>query len=167
VLDQFREVVVADAEFTAIAGERPGPVCLVAREMRSGRVHRIFKGQFGSSPPYATGPDVLFVAYVASAELGVYRALGWPMPERVLDLYIEFRNHTNMGSKEDQAKRTPAGRGLLGASAFFGLPLPDADDKRAIQQAIGSDTWHGRYSPQEILDYCQSDVEVTSRTLLE
>jgi hypothetical protein len=166
VLDQFREVVVADAEFTAIPGERSGPVCMVAREMRSGRIHRIFKGQFGPTPPYPTGPDVLFVAFVAPAELGVYQSNGWPMPERVLDLYAEFRNHTNMGSKEDQASRTPAGRGLLGASAFFGLPLHDADAKKAMQQAIGSDTWQGRHSPEEIMDYCQSDQEATARLLV-
>jgi hypothetical protein len=96
VLDQFREVLVVDTEFTAIPGERFSPVCLVAREMRSGRTHRIFQGQFGPVPPYSTGPDTLFVAFVASAELGVHHVLGWPMPKRVLDLYAEFRCHTNM-----------------------------------------------------------------------
>jgi DNA polymerase I len=95
MLDPFREVVLVDTEFTTIAGERPEPVCLVAHELRSGRRLRIFEGQFGSSPPYATGPDVLFVAFYASAELGVYRVLGWSRPERVLDLFVEFRNHTN------------------------------------------------------------------------
>ena len=43
-------------------------------------------------PPYPIGPDVLFVAYFASAELGCHLALGWPLPARVLDLYAEFRN---------------------------------------------------------------------------
>lgn len=79
VLAAFREIVVADFEFTVATGERPDPVCLVARELRSGRSFRIFKGQFGSAPPYATGPDVLFVAYYASAELGCYRVLGCPI----------------------------------------------------------------------------------------
>jgi hypothetical protein len=55
MLDAFREVVV-DTEFTTIAGERPEPVCLVAHELRSGRRFRIFEGQFGSVPQYATGP---------------------------------------------------------------------------------------------------------------
>jgi DNA polymerase I len=54
VIDYFREVVVVDSEFTTIPGERSGPVCLVAHEMRSGRIHRIFQGQFGPAPPYAT-----------------------------------------------------------------------------------------------------------------
>ena len=73
-------------------------------------------GQFGPAPPYATGPDVLFVAYYASAELGCYCVLGWPMPERILDLFIEFRNLTN-------DHPTPAGAGLLGALITLGSML--------------------------------------------
>jgi DNA polymerase-1 len=162
---KFREVVVVDAEFTTIAGERSGPVCVVAREMRSGRIFRIFQGQFGPGPPYATGPDVLVVVFVGAAEFGVYHNLSWPQPEHVLDLFAEFRNYTNMGSKEDQAERTPNGRSLLGASLFFGLPVINSDEKTGIQKAIGSDTWRGVYTPKQILDYCQSDVDATARLL--
>ena len=85
VLPQFREVVVADFEFATAAGERPDPICLVAYELKSGSRFRVWKNQFGSAPPYAAGPDVLFVAFYASAELGCYRVLGWPMPPRILD----------------------------------------------------------------------------------
>ena len=67
-------------------------------------------------------PDVLFVAYYASAELGCYRVLGWPMPERVLDLFVEFRARTN-------GLATPAGNSLLGALAYFGLDSIGADEK--------------------------------------
>ena len=35
-LSEFREVWLADFEFSAPPGERPLPVCLVAREFRSG-----------------------------------------------------------------------------------------------------------------------------------
>jgi DNA polymerase-1 len=162
----FREVVVVDFEFTATPGERPAPVCLVARELRSGRRFRVWLDQFGPVPPYATGPDVLFVAYYASAELGCYRALGWPMPERILDLFIEFRNRTNMGSKVDQARRTPSGAGLLGALIYFGLDTMKAVEKKELQQAIGSGTWAGRYTPEEILDYCETDVVALEKLLL-
>jgi DNA polymerase I len=116
-------VVLVDFEFTTTAGERPGPVCVVAHELRSGRRFRIWQNQFGPAPPCATGPDVLFVAYYASAELGCYRVLGWPMPERILDLFTEFRCHTNMASKVDQAQRTPLGAGLLGALSYFETTL--------------------------------------------
>jgi hypothetical protein len=46
---------------------------------------------------------VLFVAFYASAELGCYRVQSWPMPERILDLFVEFRDRTN-------GLTTPAGR---------------------------------------------------------
>jgi hypothetical protein len=39
----FREIVAADFEFSAPAGERPKPVCLVAQELVSGRKVRLFE----------------------------------------------------------------------------------------------------------------------------
>src|SRR5262252_165648 len=141
MLSIYREVVLCDTEFEIGPGERPVPVCLVAKELRSGRTFQIFQGEFGAAPPYATGPDVLFIAYYASAELGCYRALGWPMPERILDLYAEFRNRTN-------GLPTPAGAGLLGALTYFGLDGAGAAEKKELQQAIGTGTWHGCYEPE-------------------
>ena len=166
MLDHFREIVVLDFEFTAIDGERPDPVCLVAHELRSGRQFSIWQDEFGPTPPYATGSDVLFVAYYASAELGCYRVLGWPMPERILDLFTEFRCRTNMASKVDQAQRTPTGAGLLGALSYFGLDGASATAKKEMQKAIGADTWRGRFCREEILDYCISDVVALEQLLL-
>jgi DNA polymerase family A len=158
MLGSFREIVLADFEFKVGAGERPAPVCMVAKELRSGRVHRIFQNQFGAAPPYPAGDDVLFIAYYVSAELGCYRALGWPMPTRILDLFCEFRDRTN-------GTATPAGAGLLGALTFFGLDGIGASEKKEIQVAIGTDTWRGQYSPKQILDYCAGDVLALERLL--
>src|SRR5262249_28456389 len=111
----------------------------------------------GPAPPYVTGPDVLFVAYYASAELGCYRALGWPMPARVLDLFVEFRNRSN-------GLPPPAGWSLLGALTYFGLDSIDGA-KKELQQAIGSGEWQGRFTPEEIFDYCEQDVLALGRLL--
>jgi hypothetical protein len=154
----FREIVLADFEFEISKGERPTPVCLVAHELRSGRRFRLMRDQLGPSSAYATGPDVLFVAYYASAELGCHRVLGWPMPDRILGLYVEFRNHTN-------GLQTPAGDSLLGALAYFGLDGIGATEKKAIQTAIGNGTWRGQFTPEQILDYCESDVLALGRLL--
>jgi DNA polymerase I len=154
----FREVVVVDFEFTATAGERPIPVCLVAHELVSGRHFRVWQDQFGSAPPYATGPDVLFIAFYASAELGCYRVLGWPMPERILDLFVEFRARTN-------GHETPAGNSLLGTLTYFGIDGIAASEKKELQEAIGAGTWEGRYTPDVILDYCEGDVAALARLL--
>src|SRR5688500_16289145 len=83
-------------EFLAADGERPEPVCLVARELRTGRLLRLWRDELvGRAPPFRTDAEALFVAYYTSAELGCFLALGWPTPARVLDLYCEFRAATN------------------------------------------------------------------------
>jgi hypothetical protein len=160
MLPQYREVVAADFEFVATAGDRPVPVCLVAHELKSGRRFRLWQQEMGSSPPYAHGPDTLFVAYAAPAELGCYRALGWSMPPRVLDLYVEFRRQTN-------GLKLPVKNSLLGALTYHQLDGIGATEKRDLQHAIGTDTWQGRYTKDEILDYCESDVEALKRLLPE
>ncbi len=87
------------------------------------------------------------------------------MPERILDLFVEFRARTNMGSKVDQDRRTPSGAGLLAALTYFGLDGMGATEKKEMQEAIGNGTWRGRYTPEQFLDYCQTDVDALARLL--
>ena len=54
-LDDFEEVWFADLEFCAPAGERPDPVCVVARELRSGRLVRQWRDAFSALPPFPIG----------------------------------------------------------------------------------------------------------------
>ena len=110
------EVVVADFEFAQPPGDPPRPICLVARELLSGRTHRLSGGDLLSRrhPPYPTGKDALFVTFFTPTEIACYIALGWQLPFNVLDLYVEFRNITN-------GLYLPCGRGLLGASLYHGL----------------------------------------------
>jgi hypothetical protein len=65
----FTEIWAVDFEFGADPGENPEPVCLIAWELRSGRKLRLWRDEFGSLPPYPTGPDVLFVATASGAGL--------------------------------------------------------------------------------------------------
>ena len=158
MLDQFREVVVVDFEFTATSGNRPEPVSLVAHELKSDRVIRLWRDQFGPVPPYSTTPDTLFVAYYASAEIGCHRALGWPIPARILDLFTEFRARCN-------GLPTIAGNGLIGALTHFGLDSIGAAEKTEMRDLI---LRGGPWSPQEradILDYNESDVVALKRLL--
>ncbi len=52
-----------DFEFIAQPGEQPLPVCLVARELRTGELIRLWQDDLRgmASPPYPFGPDSLFV----------------------------------------------------------------------------------------------------------
>ena len=155
---EFTEIWAVDFEFGSEPGENPEPVCLVAWELRSGRKLRLWRDKFGLTPPYPTGPDVLFVAYYASAEIGCHLALGWPAPERVLDLFTEFRNRTN-------GLPTENGSGLLGALDYHGLDGMGAVEKDEMRALI---LRGGPWSDAEraaILDYCESDVAALGRLL--
>jgi DNA polymerase I len=71
----YREVWVVDFEFIAEPGERPDPVCLVARELLRGQLVRLWRDELSSRPPYSVAADSLFVAYFASAEIGCHLKL--------------------------------------------------------------------------------------------
>jgi hypothetical protein len=147
------EIVFLDFEFIAECGEKQKPICMVATEQRTGRTFRLWlEKDVPGAPPFRTGPEVLTVAYFASAEWGCYLALGWPLPRLTLDLYAEFRVATN-------GLTLPHGRGLLGAMQWFGLNGIEAAKKDHLRNRILA---RGPYSAEErqaILDYCQSDVD--------
>ena len=156
----FREVWLADFEFSAPPGERPRPVCLVAWEFASGRKLRIWEDELMqmTEPPFATDGQALFVAYYASAEIGCFLALGWSLPENVLDLFTEFRNHTN-------GLPTPCGSGLLGAMAWYGLGAANSAEKDAMRQlAMRGGPWT-ETEKTALLDYCESDVAALNQLL--
>jgi len=155
---EFREVWLVDFEFLASPGERPIPVCLVARELATGRQVSLWQEELHrhQAPPYETGPDALFVAYYASAEIGCHLALGWSVPMYVLDLFAEFRNLTN-------GKMVPCGNSLLGALAWFGLSCLEATEKERMRDLV---LRGGPWSDTErnaILAYCASDVSGLER----
>jgi len=131
---------------------------MVAKDLLTRQGWRIWRGEFGSMPPFPIGPDTLFVAYFASAEIGCFRALGWPTPARILDLFTEFRDHTN-------GTRPPLGNGLLGALGYFGLDTIDAHEKREMRDLIlGGGPWSDD-ERNAILEYCGSDVIALERLL--
>jgi hypothetical protein len=131
-LDDFREVWLVDGAAPGPPGERASPACLAARELRSGRVVRLDRDALPGHPrpPYATDDESLLVAFGAPIPLGAHLALGWPLPARVLDLRVEFRNRTN-------GLGTPHGSDLFGALAWYsldaapGLGRPELRDLRA------------------------------------
>jgi DNA polymerase-1 len=156
----FNELWAGDFEFSAQPGERPSPICLVTRELCTGRTIRLWEDELRQrpTPPYPTGRDVLFIAYYASAEIACHLALGWSPPARVLDLYAEFRNQTNgleLLCKAD----------LLGALTYYGLDGIDAAEKESMRQlALRGGPWTAE-ERTALLAYCESDVDALERLL--
>ena len=168
MLDQlpFSRVVAIDFEFNfgghgskqaaGRSGERPRVVCMVAKELRSGESWRLWEGQFESQPPFPIDDDTLLVAYYASAELGCFRALGWPQPKYVLDLFTEYRARIN---------GMQYGARLVNAAVHFGLDAITVEEKiEMILRILRGGPW----TPEEraaILNYCESDVRMLEQLL--
>jgi hypothetical protein len=153
-------VLSVDFEYASAPGERPAPLCAVARDVLSGELSRVWLegGHVPARPPFDTGPDTLYVAYMAAAEVGCHLALGWPVPARILDLWSEFKWLTS-------GRDTIAGHSLLGALTHFGLPAMDAAEKKFMQQRAAQG---GPFTAAErvaLLDYCQEDVDAVCRLL--
>jgi hypothetical protein len=152
-ISNYRHVWAVDFEFTAPPGDRPTPICCVARDVRSGALVRTWLADGApSAPPYDVGAGSLFLAYYASAELACHLVLDWPMPARVVDLYAEFRNLTS-------GLTVPCGHGLLGALAYHGLDALDAAEKDAMRQLAVRGGPFTAAQGSALLDYCQSDVD--------
>ncbi len=83
-----------------------------------------------AGPPYPTGPQCLLVTIDANELVGCHLALGWSLPERIIDLTVEFRNAAN-------GHLSPCGSGLVGALVWFGLPASGGIDLGTSPLAVG------------------------------
>ncbi len=156
--NHYHEIWAVDFEFSAPPGERPQVVCLVARELGSGRLIRCTQDELTSmaQPPFPMDDQTLVIAYYPSAEMGCFLALGWDLPVNVLDLFTEFRNLTN-------GVAVPCGNGLLGAMAWLGLNSIDAIEKKSMRQLAMRGGSYRRSEMMALLDYCQSDVDALAK----
>ena len=121
--------------------------------MRSGRSLALWRDQLGQVPPYDIGPDSLFVCYSGTeAELACHLALGWLLPEHVVDLIVEYRMAIN-GVGGDQSL------GLLSACARLSLPVRTSpDEKRRARDRVLQGWPFSAADRSWILQYCVDDV---------
>lgn len=164
LIDDFPSgIFLLDFEFYPAGrneGNCPVPVCLVVREWPSGVTSRHWSDELYqmTEAPFLVGEGALCVAYLASAELDCFHALGWALPKNVLDLFVEFRWLTN-------GLQTVGGASLLGALAYFELAGIGAYEKGEMRELILSGGPWTASERQAILDYCESDVVALDRLL--
>ena len=154
----FQQVWLLDTEYISESGGRPLPscipVCLVARELNSNRLIRLWQDQLGSEPPFPVGDDSLFVCFQAAAEWSFFLAVGWPLPTRVLDLYVENLHRTNDG--RPRAKGTTK---LLAALRDHGISSITSEEKTEMRDLVLRGGPWSSTERRQILDYCQTDVD--------
>ena len=148
----FARVWAVDFEFAAPPGDSPSQFVVWHANSELEFFTDVEPESGATAMPLSNGADDLIVAYLASAEIGCHLALGWPVPERILDLYAEFRwLRSGLVSS--------AGFSSLGAMSHFGLDSMSAGEKEAMRELV---LRGGPYSADEveaILDYCQEDVD--------
>lgn len=154
----WRHIWLVDFEFRSDhEGDHPIPVCMVAKDLVTGRRIELWGAAGLRLCPFSFGDDVLFVSYYAIAELRCMIRLGWPLPTRILDLFVEFRAMSN-------GKKLPLGNSLLGALGFFGLAHMAPVEKKEMQALA----MRGPETAQEmraLVDYCGEDVDALARLL--
>lgn len=150
-LDRFPEIWIFDFEFRANDGNRPTPVCMVACEIRSGRMLEFLEGEFPSANPFPD--DALVAAFASAADLGCFLALDWSMPKNVMDIRAEYIVET--GRVRD---------GMLEACKRMSIPVAaDAkEEKNKWQTLIMSQETYTSDELDGILEYCRSDVRYES-----
>ena len=155
----YREIWAVDFEFhdNGKPGNQQYPVCMVAKEIISGKVVRMWRDELLqlSEPPFDISANSLIIAYFLSAEIHCFCVLGWPLPENLIDCFVGFRVLTN-------GRPVIAGNGLLGALRWFGLASIATEEKTEMRALILS---CGPWSDNEklsILDYCQTDVDAVA-----
>jgi DNA polymerase-1 len=151
LLPQYTGIVVWDFEFRPDANYRQSSVCATFLELRSGKRVELWD-DFGARPPFPTTSDWLWVSYHASAETECHLALGWPIPETILDLEAEFRCETTNYKLED-------GKKLPHAMREYGLTWSDVIEKPAMVKLILRGEPHSPEERRQIIDYCWLDTD--------
>ena len=152
--------VVLDFEFRVNGAGRLEVVCMVAIELATGRVHRVWlEGVKPSGPPFPCGLDTILVAHaVAPAEARCWQSLGWPEPGGWFDTYIEERVRL-CGEKPSE------GFGLLACCLRNGVQCISSDEKISMRDIILNGGPYSLGEKSKILDYCESDVIETANLL--
>ena len=168
----FTSVVICDSEYETgggehhlVAGDLPKPLCVVwyvlTNRLQHVRTIRQWRGEFDSTPPLDLGPDTLFVAYSAWAELTCFMVLGWRFPAHVFDLHTAYLATSNilLPYNPDEVRKRQRKR-LSDACRAYGIPGWDLIDKESISRDIGEGRWrdHGQ---EAVFNYCEEDVRAS------
>ena len=129
------------------------------------RTVREWRGEFGKSPPFDTGPDTLFVAYSAWAEMTCFMVLGLKFPAHIFDQHTAYLATSNvlLPYNPDETRKRPRKR-LPDACRAYGIEGWERIDKEAISKDIGEGRWR-KYGRERVLEYCEEDVQMSVKLL--
>lgn len=155
--------ILIDFEFRSKDGIEGNPTevhCMVSFDLKTREYKRLWADELVAMHrhPFPETPNTVLVAYFASAEIKCFKALGWNWQGQILDLYVEFRAHTN-------GMTLPYGKSLLGAMKFFNLETIEAQHKDAMRDIALRGGPFSAQERDELIEYCQSDVDALNKLL--
>jgi DNA polymerase-1 len=162
VSGNFTTVVVCDFEYEVADGELPNVLCMVVyvldENLRHLRTIKRWRGDFGRVPPFDVGPDTLFVAYSAWAEMTCFKVLGWQFPTHIFDQHTAYLAVSNLLLPHDPDEvRKRERKRLSDACRAYGIQGWENIDKEEIAKAIGEGRWR-EYGQEAVFTYCEEDV---------
>ena len=170
-MSNFDTIVVCDFEYEVADGELPNVLCMVAYVLDGGFRHvrtiRMWRGEFGRTPPFDIGPDALFVAYSAWAEMQCFMQLGWQFPTHIYDLHTSYLAASNilLPYSPDEVRKRQSKR-LPDACHNFGIEMVGKGLTRiSIAKDIGEGRWRD-YGQDAVYEYCEEDVRKSVELLL-
>ena len=156
-----------DTEFRLDQDFRQHVVCLVAHEWPSGCIQRIWLDDQPQQFQLPHDEQTLWICYVAGAELRSMLAVGHSLPKRVLDLYVENRWINNL-QEATWARKSKQKEGFFRLTTTlrrFGCNSISAEEKEELRERILLGGPYADKQKQEILDYCESDVNALDALL--
>jgi hypothetical protein len=168
VSKNFGRVVVCDFEYEVKGGEYnlqegdlPRVLCMVVYVLDEHLHHvdtiKLWRGEFGPEPPFDIGPDTLFVAYSAWAEMTIFMTLGWKFPAYIFDLHTAYLAASNilLPYNPNEERKRPRKR-LSDACRAYGIEGWEQINKETIAEDIGNGYWQ-KYGREVVTDYCEED----------
>jgi hypothetical protein len=157
----FARIIPVDFKYEIVPGGLPNVLCMVAYELNEHlqhvRTYRLWRGDFGSRPPFDIGPDTLVVGYSLWAEMTCFQVLGWPFPQHVLDLHTAYLAESNILLPWDMEDAKKPHKRFSDACRSYGIAGWENIDKEVIAKGIGEGNWR-KWGQPAIFDYCEEDV---------
>jgi DNA polymerase I len=165
----FSQIIICDFEYEIADGGLPNVLCMVAyvlnEQLQHVRTIRLWRGEFGRAPPFDIGPDTLFVAYSAWAEMTCFLMLGWLFPIHIFDQHTAYlaASNTLLPYNPDE-ERIKQSKGLADACRAYGIEGWEQIDKKTIAKDIAQGHWQ-KYGRDGAFNYCEEDVKKSTELL--
>ena len=144
-------------------------LCMVAyvldENLQHVRTIRMWRGEFGAAPPFDIGPDTLFVAYSAWAEMTCFMVLGWKFP----DAHLRSAHRLSGGQQRPAAVQSR--RDATSEPQATAGCLPRLRDRRLGAHRQGDNREGHRRRPlarvwsRAVFEYCEEDVRMSALLL--